>query len=169
LYSKTLVMHGNLSKEKNKGFVSTNDYRQVCIVKNPKIYGKEANLRSALASTCLVAVGPNSQAGFASIALDDVLTYTDTTVTPNRSYQFKVIEKNATYSSTESALLLSYLDNTIPSSGATFGKVGAVFNTTNIIMPDVNKFSGDMLTIDNRLKFSPSTQQIVVVTNSITF
>ena len=169
LYSKTLVMHGNLSKEKNKGFVSTNDYRQVCIVKNPKIYGKEANLRAALASTCLVAVGPNSQAGFASIALDDILTYTDTTVIPNRSYQFKVIEKNAAYSSTESALLLSYLDNNIPSSGATFGKVGAVFNTTNIIMPDVNKFSGDMLTIDNRLKFSPSTQQIVVVTNSITF
>lgn len=169
LYAKTLVFHGNLSKEKNKGFVSTNDYRQVCIVKNPKIYAKSTNLRSAIASTCLVAIGTAGQGGFGLIEIDDVLTWTDTTVTPNRSYTFRVIEKNQTYSETESALLLSYLDNKIPPAGATFGKVGAVFNTTNIISPDVNKFSGDLLTIDNRLKFAPSTQQIVVVTNSITF
>lgn len=169
LYSKTLVFHGNLSKEKNKGFVSTNDYRQVCIVKNPKVYGRSTNLRSALASTCLVAIGTSGQGGFGLIDIDDVLTWTDTTVTPNRSYTFRVIEKNAEYSATESALLLSYLDNKIPTSGATLSKIGAVFNTTNIILPDVNKFSGDLLTIDNRLKFAPSTQQIVVVTNSITF
>ena len=169
LYAKTLVFHGNLSKEKNKGFTSTNDYRQVCIVKNPRVYGKEVNLRAALASTCLIAIGTKGQGGFGLIDIDDVITWTDTTVTPNRSYTFRVIEKNADYSSTEAAMLLSYLDNKIPSSGATFGKVGAVFNTTNIITPDVNKFSGDLLTIDNRLRFSPSDQQIVVVTNSITF
>ena len=169
LYAKTVVLHGNLSKEKNKGFTSTNDYRQVCIVKNPKIYGKETNLRAALASTCLIAIGTAGQSGFGSIQLDDELYWTDTTVTPNRSYKFKVIEKNASYSSSESALLLSYLGNKIPNSGATFSKTGAVFNSTNIILPDVNKFSGDLLTIDNRLKFAPSTQQIVVVTNSITF
>ena len=169
LYSKTVVFHGNLSKEKNKGFVSTNDYRQVCIVKNPKIYAKETNLRSALASTCLVAIGTKGQSGFDSLQLDDEVFWTDTNVVPNRSYKFKVIEKNASYSSTESAVLLSYLGNKIPSSGASFSKVGAVFNTTNIILPDVNKFSGDLLTIDNRIKFAPSTQQIVVVTNSITF
>lgn len=169
LYSKTIVFHGNLSKEKNQGFVSTNDYRQVCIIKNPKIYGKETNLRAALASTCFIAVGTAGQTGFGAISIDDVLSWTDTTIVPNRTYDFRVIEKNSSYSSTEAALLLSYLDNKIPSSGASFSKIGAVFNTTNIIAPDVNKFSGDLLTIDNRIKFAPSTQQIVVVTNSITF
>ena len=158
-----------LFRSKNQGFTSSNDYRQVCIVKNPKIYAKETNLRTALASTCIIAVGTAGQTGFASIDLDDILTWTDTTVTPNRSYTFRVIEKNASYSSTESALLLSYLDNKIPPSGSTFGKVGAIFSTTNIILPSVNKFSGDLLTVDNRLKFAPSSQQIVVVTNSITF
>lgn len=169
LFAKTLVFHGNLSKEKNKGFTSTNDYRQVCIVKNPKVYGKGVNLRSALASTCLIAIGTKGQGGFGLLNIDDIVSWTDTTVSPNRTYTFRIIEKNADYSSTEAALLLSYLDNKIPDSGATFGKVGAVFNTTNIITPDVNKFSGDLLTIDNRLRFSPSDQQIVVVTNSITF
>jgi hypothetical protein len=169
LYSKTIVFHGNLSKEKNKGFASTNDYRQVCIVKNPKIYGKEVNIRSALASTCFIAKGTKGQTAIDSINIDDVLSWTDSTITPNRSYTFRVIEKNATYSSTECALLLSYLDNKIPTAGASFSKVGAIFNSTSITLPDVNKFSGDMLTIDNRLKFAPSDQQIVVVTNSITF
>jgi hypothetical protein len=169
LYSKTIVFHGNLSKEKNQGFISTNDYRQVCIIKNPKIFNKPSNLRLSLASTCFVAIGTSSQTGFASINLDDILTWTDTTVTPNKVYSFRVIEKNASYSATESALLLSYLDNKIPSAGSTFSKTGITFSTTNIVLPDVNKFSGDLLTIDNRLKFSPSTEQIVVVTNSITF
>jgi hypothetical protein len=169
LYSKTLVMHGVLSKEKNKNFVSSNDYRQVCIIKNPQAYGKNANIRSALASACFVAIGTKGQVGFSSINQDDVLTYTDSTVVPNRSYQFRVIEKSLNYSTTESALLLSYIDNKIPDTGASFSKVGAVFNTTNIIPPDINKFSGDLLTIDNRLKFSPSDQQIVVVSNAITF
>lgn len=169
LYAKTIVFQGDLSKEKNKGFTSTNDYRQVCIVKNPKIYGKDTNLRSSLASTCLIAVGTLGQSGYSAIAQDDVLSWTDTTVTPNRTYTFRVIEKNSAYSTTESALLLSYLDNKIPPSGSSFSKVGAVFSTTNIVSPDVNKFSGDMLTIDNRLKFAPSAQQIVVVTNAITF
>lgn len=168
LYSKTIVFHGNLSKEKNQGFVSTNDYRQVCIVKNPKIFARENNLRLALASSCFVAIGTAGQAGLASINNDDVLTWTDT-ANGNKVYYFRVIEKNLTYTSTQSALLLSYLDNKIPSAGATFSKIGAAFSTTDLILPNVNKFSGDLLTIDNRLKFSPSTQQIVVVTNSITF
>ena len=169
LYAKTIVFQGELSKEKNKGFTSTNDYRQVCIVKNPKIYNKDVNLRAALASTCLIAIGTAGQAGYSAINQDDILSWIDTTVMPNRTYTFRVIEKNASYSSTEAALLLSYLDNKIPASGSSFSKIGGVFNTTNIITPDVNKFSGDLLTIDNRLKFAPSDQQIVVVTNSITF
>lgn len=167
LYSKTVVLHGSLSKEKNKGFVSTNDYRQVCIVKNPKVFEKETNLRSVTASTCFVAIGTKGQSGFSQIQQDDMLYYTDAEL--NKTYSFRVIEKNVDYSSTESALLLSYLDNKIPSAGSTFSKIGAAFNCTSITLPDVNKFSGDMLTIDNRLKFSPSAQQIVVITNSITF
>lgn len=172
LYAKTLVLHGNLSKEKNQGFTSTNDYRQICIVKNPKIYGKNSNLRASLASSCIVAVGAISQNGIGLISKDDVLTYTDTTTTPNKVYTFRVIENNAAYSTTESALLLSYLDNFIPPNGATlirYNSTPTAFSTTSIIYPDVNKYSGEVLTIDNRISFSPSTEQIVVALNSITF
>lgn len=172
LYSKTLVLHGNLSKEKNHGFSSTNDYRQICIIKNPKIYGKNSNLRSAIASSCMVAIGGKSQAGADIIVKDDILTYTDTTVVPNKVYSFRVIEKNIAYSTTEAAFLLSYLDNFIPPVGSALVRSNGTptsFSTTSISYPDVNKYSGEMLTIDNRISFSPSTQQIVVALNSITF
>ena len=165
LYSKTLVLHGNLSKEKNKGFAVTNPYRQICIIKNPKTFGQNNNIRSSIASTCIIAIGSKDQSSFPLIAQGDKLTFSS----EGKSYQFTVVEKNANYSATESALLLTYDDNFIPPAGSSFGKIGAVFNSSEIISPDVNKFSGDLLTIDNRQQFSPSTQQIVVAINSITF
>ena len=172
LYAKTLVLHGNLSKEKNQGFSSTNDYRQICIIKNPKIYNKNSNLRSATASACIVVIGGISQAGVSLIVKDDILTYTDTAVTPNRVYSFRVIEKNIAYSSTEAAFLLSYLDNFIPPIGSTLVRTTGTptaFSTTNLVYPEVNKYSGEMLTTDNRISFAPSSEQIVVAFNSITF
>lgn len=167
LYCKSVVFHGILSKEKNKGFVSSNDYRQSCIIKNPKIYGKNSSLRAGTASTCIVVTGPNNQSNFADITNDMVMTYTEN----GKSYQFRVIEKNANYSATESALLLSYTDNKIPPAVATYGNAtaGISFNGTGRILPDVNKLSGELLTIDNRQRFYASDKQIIVATNSLTF
>ena len=172
LYAKTVVLHGNLSKEKNQGFTSTNQYRQICIIKNPKSYGKNSNHRAAIASACILVTGGKSQVGISLITQDDVLTYTDTTVTPNRTYTFRVIEKTIDYSTTESALLLSYVDNFIPPNGATlirYSGTPAAFGITSVSYPDINKYSGELLTIDNRIAFAPSAEQTVVALNSITF
>lgn len=165
LYAKTLVLHGSLSKEKNQGFAPTNSYRQVCIIKNPKEYNADTTVRSNVASTCLIAVGAKGQLGYNSISQGDVLSVT----VADKTYTYRVIEKNDSYSTTETALLLSYLDNYIPLSGSVFAKLGAAFSSTSIIAPTVNKFSGDLITTDNRERFSPSTQQIVTSINSITF
>lgn len=167
LYCKTVVFHGLLSKEKNKGFTSSNDYRQVCILKNPKIYGKNATLRSGTSSACILVAGAKNQENFNLITNDTILTYTY----QNKQYQFRVIEKNANYSDTESALLLSYIDNMIPPPVATYGNstLQVSFNSTSRILPDVNKFSGEVLTIDNRPRFYASDTQIIVATNSLTF
>lgn len=167
LYCKSVVFHGILSKEKNKGFISSNDYRQVCIVKNPKMYGKNISLRSATASSCMVVTGPKNQSNFNLITNDMILSYVDSGTT----YQFRVIEKNANYSTTESALLLSYIDNKIPPPTATYGNntLQIAFNSSGRILPDVNKLSGELLTIDNRQRFYASDAQIIVATNSLTF
>lgn len=165
LYAKTLVLHGNLSKEKNQSFAPTNSYRQVCIIKNPKEFSSDSTVRSNIASTCLVAIGAKGQLGYNSISQGDILNVT----VVDRVYSYRVVEKNDSYSTTEVALLLSYLDNYIPLPGSVFAKLGAAFNSTSVIAPTVNKFSGDLITTDNRERFSPSTQQIVTSINSITF
>lgn len=167
LYAKSIMFHGQLSKEKNKDFLSTNDYRQVCIMKNPKIFGKNQNVRSSISSTCFVAIGPKNQSNFTNITIDMIMTHT----VGGKTYNFRVIEKNADYSATESALLLSYLDNYIPSASAIYANstVGVTFTSLSKLDPDVNKFSGEMLTIDNRPKFYASNEQIIVASNSLTF
>lgn len=172
LYSKTLMLHGSLSKEKNNGFVSTNQYRQICIVKNPKVYGKNSNLRSSIASSCFTAIGGTAQASVNLLANDDILYYTNTTVVPNRVYSYRVIEKPVISSTNTASLLLSYLDNYIPPAGAVLTRtIGTptAFSVASITYPDVNKYSGELLTIDNRTSFSPTSEQIVVAVNSITF
>jgi hypothetical protein len=167
LYAKSIMFHGQVSKEKNKDFLSTNDYRQVCIMKNPKIFGKNQNVRSSISSTCFVAKGPKNQTNFANITVDMIMTHTY----GGKTYRFRVIEKNANYSTTESALLLSYLDNYIPNASAVYANssAGVTFTSLAKLDPDVNKFSGEMLTIDNRPRFYASNEQIIVATNSLTF
>jgi hypothetical protein len=167
LYAKSIMFHGQISKEKNKDFLATNDYRQVCIMKNPKIFGKNQNVRSSVSSTCFVAIGPKNQTNFANITIDMIMTHT----VGGKTYNFRVVEKNANYSATESALLLSYSDNYIPNANAIYANSSAsvTFNSLAKLDPDVNKFSGEMLTIDNRSKFAASDQQIIVASNSLTF
>jgi hypothetical protein len=167
LYAKSIMFHGQISKEKNKDFLSTNDYRQVCIMKNPKIFGKNQNVRSSVSSTCFVAIGPKNQTNFANITIDMIMTHT----VGGKTYNFRVVEKNANYSATESALLLSYSDNYIPNANAIYANSSAsvTFNSLAKLDPDVNKFSGEMLTIDNRSRFAASNEQIIVASNSLTF
>jgi hypothetical protein len=88
-----------------------------------------------------------------------------------RTYTFRVIEKDPNYSTTESALLLSYHDNYIPNASASYANSAAsvTFTSSSKLDPDVNKFSGEMLTIDNRSRFAASNEQIIVASNSLTF
>lgn len=167
LFCKSVVFTGTLSREKNQGLSPTNDYRQICIIKNPKVFNKNTSLRSATASACILVTGSKNQTNFDLIQKDMVMTYGY----EGKSYRYRVVEKNANYSATQSALLLSYIDNFIPPSTATYGNSQSQisFVSTSLTLPEVNKLSGEMLTIDNRQRFSPSSQQIIVASNSLTF
>ena len=48
-------------------------------------------------------------------------------------------------------------------------QVNSLSDINFIDYPEVNKYSGEMLTTDNRISFAPSSEQIVVAFNSITF
>lgn len=161
LYAKTILFRTNLFKDTIYRQAISNSFRQVCLVKNPKAFNARTNLRLGIASSALLVIGSNSQVGFGEIAVNDILT--------KGNSRFLVISKYEDYDENNDAMLLGYLDSTLVSAGDTIGKQGANFSVNSVILPGVNKFSGEVLTIDNRVKFSPSADQIVIASNTITF
>lgn len=168
LCSKTLALVNRLSLETNKGVQTTNDYRQVTIIKNLKQYNSDVYYRNAIGSACILAKcyidNAANTLAYANLHLDDTL-YID------QDKSFTLVEKaiidNKYY------LILQVNDNYVPESGATFYKTDG--NNTYTISefaiekPDVDKYSGEMLYIDNRTKFTSSEEQSIVTTTLISF
>ena len=165
LYTKTIMFRTVLFKDTIFKQPIDNSFRQICLVKNPKVYNSKTNLRLGIASNCILAIGSNAQTDFNRIYPNDILL--------NNGKRYLVVSKYDDYTASSHALLLNYLDNSILQSGDVISKqianVGASFAITSVIAPAVNKFSGEILTIDNRVKFSPSEDQLVIATNTISF
>lgn len=167
LYAKTIQLVTKLSGEFNQGVNVTNDYRQVSILKNPKEYGSQAYYRKANGSTCALFVceiNAINTATYNLLEVDDTLYYSE-------SKTFTLVEK--TIIDNKYYLVAQVNDNFVPLGGSTVYKRIAdnAYNMsiTSATLPEINKFSGEMLYIDNRLKFSSTTEQTVVVSTLISF
>ena len=67
-------------------------------------------------------------------------------------------------------VLVLALDNVNPAVGESYLlDTGQSFVSTGVTQPQVNKYSGDLMYIDNRLAFTPSTEQAVSLLTVITF
>jgi hypothetical protein len=161
LFSKTIMFKTSLFKDSIYRRDIDNSFRQVCLVKNPKVFNSRTNLRLGISTSAILAIGSNNQPDYTRIVKNDILTID--------GKRYLVISKYDAYDENNNALLLSYLDNRLLSAGETIGKEGANFVISSVILPGVNKFSGEILTVDNRIKFTPSSDQIIVASNTITF
>lgn len=161
LYAKSIMFKTILFKDNIYRRQIDNSFRQVCLVKNPKVFNSNTNLRLGISTSAILAIGANNQADYNAIVENDILTLGEK--------RYLVISKYDNYDENNNALLLSYLDNRLLAAGETIGKAGANFVISSVILPGVNKFSGETLTIDNRVKFTPSADQIIVASNTITF
>lgn len=167
LYAKTIQLVTKLSGENNQGISVENDYRQVSILKNPKEYGSQAYYRKANASTCALLeceVNAVNTITYNLLEQDDTLYY-------NENKSFTLVEK--TFIADKYYLVVQVNDSFVPTGGSTIYKVigtNAYNMSINVVTaPEINKFSGEMLYIDNRVKFSSTTEQTVVVSTLISF
>jgi len=154
LFADTLMFTSTINNEKNQGVSVSNDYRQFGIIKDLKQYDNERAFANVTGSACyLVTVDTIN-----GLERDMVLTHTAGTskryfevveVVPS-SNQILVQNKNNHDVSTGDILTdeASDLDYTI---------------TDLTISPTINKFSGDLLYIDNRTSVSYSEQQLVTL------
>ena len=155
LFTRYLMFYSNMAQDKNQGFDVNNDYRQLGIVKNPRMYGSTYNYTSTSGSACWVVSGIANTTLFPA---DASLTKVDD------STKFRIVTNNG------NALLLQSLDNSRPTIGSVFvNDNGDLFTASAVTAPTVDKYSGDMLFIDNRAAFTPTADQTVTMRTVIKF
>jgi hypothetical protein len=155
LYANSLMFYTNISKDTNQGFNVNNDFRQIGLIKNPRQYGNTYGLNSALASACWVITGSINVNQFEK----DMVIY----LAP-RNTKFRIV------SLTPTSALIQSLDNDIPTSGAIFSNSNSnTFGVTGVTPPTVDKYSGDLMFIDNKQAFTPTADQTVTLRTVIKF
>ncbi len=156
MYARTLMFYSNISKDKNQGFDVQNDFRQVGIIKNPRAWGGQSLLKSALASACYVLTGSVDTVNFTQ---DMTLRLGSLT-----GKRFRIVTVSST------ALLVQSIDNAVPTVGATFlNENSQIFSCSGVTAPTVDKYSGDLLFIDNKQAFTPTVDQTVTMRTVIKF
>ena len=163
LYAKTLMFYSNVSRDKNQGFDVNNDYRQVGILKNPRYYGSTNRFADPLGSGCFTVSGSYNT----SLFLRDMILTIPRLVDGNvESKRYIIISTNTTGTS----LLLTSLDGDTPQVGDQLTNSSNQFiGVAAVGTPTLDKYSGDMLFIDNKAGFTPSADETITLRTIITF
>lgn len=155
LYAKTLCIYTNIYAQENQGLVVDNDYRQVGIIKQLNRFGNKLKFKNQTGSACYKI----------TTTLNPVDFPKDSIVYQGTDKQFLVIESYA------NAILLLPLDNSVPTTGLFRNATNVTFiaGVNSITNPQIDKFSGDLLFIDNRSGFTPSQEQNIVFRTILQF
>ena len=153
LFADTVLLYSTINNEANQGVLVNNDYRQFGIIKDIKKFGSDDVYSNITGSSCYL-VTVNS---VGSLARD-----TELTLSGNTSKVFEVVE---TVPTTNQILINNKNNYPIAANNIL---VDALSNTNYTITtvnntPGINKFSGDLLFIDNRTTVSYSDQQLVTL------
>lgn len=171
LYCNNVMLVTKLSIEKNKDIVATNDYRQVAIVKNMKAYGSDFFLRKATSSACAAFICDRTTSNtttYNNLQKNDTLKFSAGNSLKTFTLVDKAIVDNKYY------LLVQVNDSFIPAAGSTVYKeisnsVSYQMSINSVQQPDFDKYSGEMLYLNNRVKFSPSDEQTIIASTLISF
>lgn len=154
LYARTLMFYSNVSLDTNQGFEVNNDYRQIGIIKSPRKYSSQNYLASTLASACWAISG----------TIDVTKFPVDSVIYDANARRFRIVTNTGT-----SALIQS-IDNFAPTiSSIMYNDSNDSFTISQVTPPTIDKYSGDMLFIDNKVAFTPSSEQTVTLRTVIKF
>lgn len=117
---------------------------------------------TAVASGITSSIAPTHTAGSEANGTA-ILTYVGST---KQNKRYRVV------SVTSDTALVQSLDNDIPLVNDVFIKTGAVTNTftvTSVGLPDIDKYSGQLMYIDNKQGFTPSADETITLRTIIQF
>jgi hypothetical protein len=156
LIADTLCFHTSFENELNQGLLVNNQYRQFGIIKDIEVFDAKRYYITASGSSCFLVEGTLVGDSFPE---DELVNTTGST-------------KNLrTVTSEDNKLLLQSLDGSIPAIGDVYNNAAetANFTVTAVTNPQVNKRTGEILFIDNRLAFTSSEEQTVTFRSFIKF
>ena len=154
LFANTLMFYSTIAQDNSTGFTMNNDYRQFGIIKNPTQYDSTQLFYSKLGIACYSA---NTIISNGTVVEDMVLT-------DSNGKGFVVVAKSS------NDLLLQPRDNSILASGMTLtnGVISVYISAINY-EPNIDRYSGDLLYIDNRSAFYQTTDQTVTLQTILKF
>jgi hypothetical protein len=155
-YARSLMFYTDISKDSNQGFIVNNDFRQLGIIKNPRQFNSVSSLTTNLASGCYVCSGTISTQNFKQ----------DQTITMGSADgpRFRIVAV------TTAAALVQAIDNVAPTLGSIMiNEDSFTFTINGVTPPTVDKYSGDLLFIDNKQAFTPTEDETVILRTVIKF
>jgi hypothetical protein len=165
LFARTLMFYSNVSTDLNQGVQVNNDYRQLGIIKNPKVYGENVKFDGVIGSGCFIIEAIINTANFDP---DDDLTIIRTIDSVDYYRRYRIVSMDSSYA------LVQSLDNDVPEINDTFAKVvesgtPPTFTATSVGNPTIDKYSGQLMFIDNKAGFTPSEDETVTLRTVLTF
>lgn len=155
LGSNGVMFFTSIANEKNQGVTVNNDSRQIGIIKSPKTFDSGFVYTKASGSACYLLID--------STQVDQNKFFPDVKLTSeSKEYYIVGVEDNK--------LLISSNKNSEPTVGASFiSENGDVITPFKIDTPEVDKYSGDIIFIDNRNAFITTSEQSLSLRTIITF
>ena len=154
LCAKSLMFYSKINNNTHHGINIANDYKQIAIIKDPLRYNNGLFLKSSFASTCWKVAATSSISS--SFTIDSIIT----TYSNSTPYTFRIVYVS------ESTILLIPIDNGIPVAGMQFTtNDGVSFIASSAIPPNVDKYSGDLMLIDNEAAFIGNSVVVRTIIN----
>jgi hypothetical protein len=156
LFARKLAFYSTIGNERNQGIVVDNEYRQYGIIKDIEDYDRVKFFNSEIGSACWLIYSENI----------DISKFKDDVVVKRVSddVEFLIV------SSTETKLLLISLSNKKPEIGDILIEESlTTISIKNVVEPDINKFSGKMLLVDNRVEFTTTNEQSLALRTIIKY
>lgn len=158
LFATDLSFSTTVSKDLNQGFDIENQYRQIGIIKNINVFDYNLRYAGFTGSACFVIGGD-----FSYSTIDD-----DQIITDEDGNRYRVVAATVT------AALVQSIDNSVPRiddvvNYADGRPQSPLYNVTltSVTEPTIDKYSGEILFIDNRAAFKPEDDQTVSIKTSI--
>jgi hypothetical protein len=150
---KKLMFHSTITEDSSGQFTFNNDFRQFGILKNPCVFDSRLGFYIVNGTACYTIKG---------ITTNGILA-TDDQLLDNNGNSFTVVAISA------DSLLIQSNNNAVLTSGQQLTKGLISYLISSVTNPTIDKYSGDMLYIDNRAAFFQTSEQTVTFQTVLQF